>query len=102
MVGDGEVTPLRWILTSGVTCFLAAALASTSDDVILFFDLVGGLIAPGFIMLFPAYAYLKCVPFPSPFMRVAAYALGIIAIVGTTACTYQAVEEIIGEIKKSA
>jgi amino acid permease len=99
---DAPATPIRWIAIGAGASLLAAFLASTSDDVILFFDLVGGLLAPMLILLFPAIAYLKLVKDPPIVMKILAYATAAFTVVGAAACTYQAIDQIIAQFKPKA
>jgi amino acid permease len=75
--------------------FGPAFLASLSDDVITYFDLVGGLVTPVITFLFPALFYLKIVKNAHTGMRYLAYQHLVFTIVGATASTYQVIDQLV-------
>ena len=95
MFWGNEPTMGRWIFMAAILTAGSAGLAATSDNVIFFFDIVGGLFTPSLIFLLPALFYLinqKGEPFYRIFV---ASIICIFTVIATVACTYQAVEEII-------
>jgi amino acid permease len=92
---EGEIPTRRWIALGGILVFGPALLASLSDDVILFFDVVGGLFTPILAFLLPSLFYLICVKNGSRWMRYLAYQHVAITAVGAGASMYQAITNII-------
>lgn len=95
MFFKNEPTTLRWIVIGGILTLGAAGLAATSDNVIMFFDIVGGLFTPSLIFLLPSLFYLMNQK-GEPFWRIlAACIVAVFTVIATIACTYQAVSEAI-------
>ena len=95
MFWGNEPTKGRWIFMAAILTAGSAGLAATSDNVILFFDVVGGLFTPSLIFLLPCLFYLYNQK-GEPFYRILiASMISIFTIVATVACTYQAVMEIV-------
>jgi amino acid permease len=99
---DRPMSSLRWVLIGASTCFLAAVLASTSDDVVLFFDVVGGLLTPMLTLLCPALFYLKCRTDLAWWQKAVACLTAGFTVIGAGACTYHALGEIISELSKAS
>jgi amino acid permease len=95
---DASVSNLRWIAVGGVVSLTGAFLASTSDRVLIFFDLVGGLIQPVVTLTLPGIFYLKCKRNATRTMRALAWFVIIFSLVGCVASTYQAVMEIVDAV----
>jgi amino acid permease len=96
---DEKPSPLIWVSMGFGLCAVAALLAASSDDVILFFDLVGGIFCPVLVLLLPALFYLKCVknrggPIQSKFWTVLAWVNMVATVISIGVCGYQAVAEI--------
>ena len=96
---DKPMTNVRWVSIGGGICLVASFLASSSDNVLLFFDLVGGLFTPMIILLFPAVFFLRICKEASLGMKALAGVTAAFTIVGAGACTYQAIDEIINAAK---
>ena len=96
---DKPMTNVRWVSLGGGICLVASFLASSSDNVLLFFDLVGGLFTPMIILLFPAVFFLRICKEATVGMKALAYITAAFTIVGAAACTYQAIDEIIQAAK---
>ena len=96
---DKPMTNVRWVSIGAGICLVASFLASSSDNVLLFFDLVGGLFTPMIILLFPAVFFLRVCKEASAGMKALAYITAAFTIVGAAACTYQAIDEIIQAAK---
>jgi amino acid permease len=96
---DAPVSNLKWVVIGGSLSLTAAFLASTSNRVIIFFHLVGGLIQPQIILTLPALFYLKCKTEIPKGMRVLAYFSLVLSLLGSIVSTYRAIVEIIDEIK---
>ena len=95
MIWGDEPTTKRWILLAAILTAGSAGLAATSDNVILFFDVVGGLFTPSLIFLLPSLFYLFNQK-GEPFYRILiASFISVFTIIATVACTYQAVMEIV-------
>jgi amino acid permease len=88
------VSNLRWITIGGGLSLTAAFIASTSNRVMIFFHLVGGLVQPVFILTLPGLFYLRCKPNMSMTMRILAIGTIALSVVGCVVSTYQAIEEI--------
>jgi hypothetical protein len=54
------MTPKRWVALGGSLAFTAALLATLSDNILAFWNIVGGLFSPMIVLGFPAAFYLKC------------------------------------------
>ena len=99
MFFKSETTPLIWAGIGAGLCLASAFLASSSDNVILFFDIVGGLFTPTIIFLIPAMFYLKNYPNAAMHDKIGAYAIAGLTIVACVACTYHAISEILEKAK---
>ena len=89
-----EPSTIRWVIMGAILTFFASFLASISDNIVLFFDVVGGLFTPSLIFLLPCLFYLlnqKNEPFYRLFI---ASSISIFSIIATIFCTYQAIDEI--------
>ena len=96
---DKPMTNLRWICLGGGMCLLGSFLAASSDNVLLFFNVVGGLFTPTIIFLIPAIFYIKIIK-NGPFIkRINAYFVAIFTICAIAACTYESVKQIYETIK---
>lgn len=93
--GENEPSSLRWVLVGGTIVLLTSALASTSDNILLFFDIVGGLFTPTIIFLMPSIFYLKNCPSLSALQKTGAIIIGLFTIIAAVSCTYHAITEII-------
>jgi amino acid permease len=96
---DQAPSPLIWVSMGFGLCAVASLLAASSDDVILFFDLVGGIFCPVLVLLLPALFYLKCVKdrggrVQSAFWTVLAWVNMVSTVISIGVCGYQAVAEI--------
>lgn len=87
--GDKEATQLRWILIGGNLVFWSAFVASLSEDIIKYIDLVGGLVTPVVTFFFPGLFYLVIVKKGHWFMRYLAYQHLVFTVIGAAASTYQ-------------
>jgi amino acid permease len=94
---DATPTQLRWIVLGGLLVFGPAFLASLSDDIITYFDLVGGLVTPVVTFLFPGLFYLKVVKDGRPVMRYLAYQHLVFTVLGASASTYQVIDQLVGQ-----
>jgi amino acid permease len=94
---DAPPTQVRWIVLGGVLVFGPAFLASLSDDIITYFDLVGGLVTPVVTFLFPGLFYLKVVKGGAPVMKYLAYQHLVFTVLGAGASTYQVIDQLIGK-----
>jgi amino acid permease len=92
--GD-PMTPLRWVCIGGGCSLIAAFLSSTSDNITVFFDLVGGVAAPLLIFTLPALFYMKCRPNAGAGMKYLAIQHIAFTLVGAVASLYQAISNII-------
>jgi len=100
MFFGNEPTTLRWVTMGALLTLGTAIFASVSDNVVLFFDVVGGLFTPSLIFLLPCLFYLYNQK-GEPYWRiVVACAVSIFSIVATIACTYQAIDEVIDTYRK--
>lgn len=97
---DKPMTDARWIAIGGFLCMSTAFIASLSDNVIIFFDLSGGMITPVVVLGFPVLFFLIICKDASIWMKGVAVFTGVFMVVGACACTYQAVDEIVNAMKK--
>jgi amino acid permease len=93
------VSNLRWVAIGGGLSLTAAFIASTSDRVMIFFHLVGGLIQPVIILTLPGLFYLRCKPNISIGMRILAFGTIALSVIGCVVSTYRAIVEIVEEVK---
>jgi len=78
-----------WNLFGVILVFGATCIASLSNNIVFFFDLVGGLMTPGFVFTLPAIFYLKhCKEIKWTGYLISAFVI-ISSIAATIACTYQ-------------
>jgi amino acid permease len=96
---DAPMSNVRWVTIGGALSLAASFFASTSDRVLIFFHLVGGLVQPVIILTLPALFYLKCKQEIPRGMRFLAYFSIVLSALGSVVSTYRAVVEIIDEIK---
>jgi hypothetical protein len=87
--GDSEPTQFRWILVGGNLVFWSGLIASLSEDIIKYIDLVGGLVTPVVTFFFPGLFYLMIVKDGHPVMRYLAYQHLAFTVIGAAASTYQ-------------
>jgi amino acid permease len=87
--GDSDATPFRWILVGGNLVFWSGFIASLSDDIIKYIDLVGGLVTPVITFFFPGLFSLVIVRDGHPVMRYLAYQHLAFSVIGAAASTYQ-------------
>ena len=92
-------TNLRWVLIGGVLCLGAELLASASDNILLFFDVVGGLFTPLLIFFMPAAFFLKNQKNAPKYKIIIAYFIAVFTIVAAAACTYKSFKELFHTIK---
>ncbi|OHT12137.1 Transmembrane amino acid transporter protein [Tritrichomonas foetus] len=85
------VSTLTWILLGGGITFLATLGACASSNIVFFFDLIGGLLTPGFVFFLPSIFYLINVPQIKWYEKVFAAFTIIISIGATVVCTYQVI-----------
>ena len=86
-----EVNWIWWNVIGGAIVILATSCACLSNNIVFFFDLVGGLLTPGFIFTLPAVFYLKNVPNLKWYHKTIAVVVIIMSIAATCACTYNVV-----------
>lgn len=88
-------TTRKYYLTGIILCLGAAALACASDDILIYFDVVGGLLNPIMGLIFPTIFYLRTVQDRSPIRTALAYATFAVAAISMVTCTAQAIQEVI-------
>jgi amino acid permease len=96
---DTEPTTLRWITIGTIIAIGSAGLAASSDNVILFFDVVGGFFTPTIIFFMPALFYIKNQRNEPKWKIAVAYAIAAFTIIAVIVCVSQAVEEVIDTFK---
>jgi amino acid permease len=92
---DRDPGPTMWVLIGGLLCITASFLGACSDNIILFFDLVGGIFSPVLILCLPGLFYLKCVKDRGTPMTIMAWVNICATALGIGVCGYQAMDEII-------
>ncbi|EAX91966.1 Transmembrane amino acid transporter protein [Trichomonas vaginalis G3] len=99
MFWGNQPTTMRWILMAFFLTAGSAGFAASSDNVIFFFDIVGGLFTPALIFLLPCLFYLLN-QHDEPFWRIfVACCICIFTVIVTIACTYQAILEVVNAFK---
>ena len=88
LVFHREVNNIWWNVIGASIVLLATACACLSNNIVFFFDLVGGLLTPGFVFTLPAIFYLKNVPKLKIYHKIIAGIVIIMSIAATCACTY--------------
>lgn len=96
---DEPPTTLRWILIGTAISVCAAGLAASSENVILFFDVVGGFFTPTIIFLMPAVFYLKNERNEPKWRKGVAWFIAFFTIVAIVVILYQVGQEIYHEFK---
>jgi amino acid permease len=92
---DTPPTNLRWVVIGGGCCLFAACLSSISDDIMIFFDFIGGVVSPVLIFLLPALFYLKChVRAPLRMKYLAFQHIGF-TVLGAVASLYAAISSLV-------
>ncbi|KAI5494997.1 amino acid transmembrane transporter protein [Trichomonas vaginalis G3] len=89
-----EMTNLRWILTGFILCLLSAGLAATSSNILIFFNIVGGILIPVVTLLFPALFFMKATPNRKWYRTVQALISILFTVIAAVACTAQTALEI--------
>ena len=84
---------LQWNLIGFFLVYLATIFASISNNIIFFFDLVGGLMTPGFIFTLPSIFYLKIVKNIKWYEYIFTILTIICSIIATFTCTYQVLNQ---------
>lgn len=80
-----------WVcLGAGIT-LTATALTAISSNIVFFFDLVGGLLTPGFVFTMPSVFYLMKVKGTRWWEKLFAVIVIIASVAATCVCTYQVV-----------
>ena len=92
---DTEPTTLRWVTIGAVLTIASAGLAAISENVIIFFNVVGGLFAPTIVYLIPSLFYLKNERDNKLIKKGIAYFIGFFSLVTIAFSLYQAIDEII-------
>jgi amino acid permease len=92
--GD-TMTTLRWVGIGGGCSLIAAFLSSTSDNITVFFDVVGGIASPSLILLLPAAFYMKSKPDAGVGMKYLAIQHIVFTILGAVASVYQVITSIV-------
>ena len=96
---DTEPTTLRWITMGSAIAIGSACLGASSENVVLFFDVVGGFFTPTIIFFMPALFYIKNQRNEPLWKICTAYAIAGFTIISVCACVYQAGLEIAHAIK---
>jgi amino acid permease len=91
--GDAPMTPRRWVALGGSLAFAAALLATLSDDILAFCDIVGGLFSPMIVLGFPAAFYLKCKSGKTRMMKYLTAQHLVLTVVCIGSCVYDNVRE---------
>lgn len=89
-----EMTTLRWVLTGFILCLISAALAATSSNILIFFNIVGGILIPIVTLMMPALFFLKATPGRKWYRTFQACVSIVFTIIAAIACTAQTVFEI--------
>jgi amino acid permease len=97
---DAPVSTWKWALVGCLGVLLPAILASLSDDVITFFDVVGGLFTPTITFFLPALFYLICVKGRSRFMTYLAWQHMVFTVIGAASATWQAINNVMHPARK--
>lgn len=94
-IRDRDYRPVSntvWITIGGGIIFFGTLFACLSTDIVFFFDLIGGLLTPGFVFALPAVFYLKSVPNKRWYMIMTAIIVIIVALAATVVCTMQVIK----------
>ena len=91
---DKEMTTFRWVSIGFILCLASAGFAATSDNILIFFNIVGGLLIPVVTLLMPSLFFLKATPGRKWYRTVQAIISILFTAVAATACTWQTVLEI--------
>lgn len=94
---DKEMTTLRWVLTGFILMLISAGLAATSSNIIIFFNIVGGLFIPVVALILPALFFLRVTPGRKWYRTVQAVISMVYAIAVIVSCTWQTVMKIKGK-----
>lgn len=88
---NGEASTLWWNVIGASIVLLATACACISNNIVFFFDLVGGLLTPGFVFTMPSVFYLMNIPDHKWYNKAVCVIVIIASIAATIACTYNVV-----------
>lgn len=91
---DKPMTTTRWVLIGLVLCVLSAGLASTSNNILVFFNIVGGLLIPVVTLFMPSLFFLKATPGRKWYRTVQAWYTIVFTVIAAVACTWQTIDEI--------
>jgi amino acid permease len=89
------MTPMRWIGIGGGCSLIAAFLSSTSENITIFFDIVGGIASPSLLLLLPAAFYMKCHPDAGYIMKYLAIQHIVFMVLGAIASIYQVINSLV-------
>ena len=92
---DTEPTTLRWITIGAILAIASAGLGAISENVIVFFDIVGGIFTPLIVFLMPCVFYLKNEEGEPIWKKCIAYFISVFSIFAIGFSLYQAIVEII-------
>ena len=85
------VSTLVWILIGAALTFLGTLCASASNNIVFFFDLIGGLLTPGFVFFLPSVFYLMNVNGIKWYEKILTSIVIVVSIGATVVCTYQVI-----------
>ena len=80
-----------WILLGAGITLSATALTAISSNIVFFFDLVGGLLTPGFVFTMPSVFYLMKVKGTRWWEKFFAGVVIVASVGATCVCTYQVI-----------
>lgn len=89
--GTQEVSTLVWNVSGALITLLATACACISNNIVFFFDFVGGLLTPGFVFTMPCVFYLMNVKERRWYNILICAIVIVISGAATIACTYNVV-----------
>lgn len=97
---DQPPTTCRWITVGTIISVCAAGLAATSENVIIFFDIVGGFFTPTIIFFMPAIFYIRNQRNEPRWRIIVAWIIACFTVVSICISLYQTGKEIAAEFKK--
>lgn len=92
-----EMTTFRWITIGFVLSLISALLSITTDKILVFFNIVGGLLIPVVTLFVPSLFYLRACPNRRWYRTVLAFIVMGFTVVAAVACTWQTALEIMGK-----
>lgn len=99
---DEQTTTLKWILIGVVLSVVSTGLATISKNIIIFFEIVGGVFTPILIYFMPSVFYIKNQRYEPKWRIIVAWFIAFFTIVTICVSLYQTGYDVYREIKEKS